>query len=546
MEVSEVPFPRLSKATVDARAGLLFQTGSFHRGGLLWILIAIHLLAPAVVHADTITNAAATIQGQLSPTLDSLTQAAASAVRSDWATASSQLDLTLSLTDGLVSSVQSPDMVAALGKKGVALLKSLSRFQTQLVKAKTSVSDPTVRNAMGLKMLLKTVSNGQLLKTMTLTVPSSNTVVLLNETRSSMMALHYAGDTVKFHVNILGPAGSVSCGPVNVTINRLGGNQTDLPILGTPIMSSPTDFSLALGPDAGTLRVTVTTCNQTNSLLLYNFGVPRRAGRPLPPPQNLEAPMHDVSIIGLTWIYGGTGAMGVKIERSSNPTGPWYLIGVTNTVVSYTDTGLNGSTTYYYRLRAYNQYGYSAYSDITTGQTTSTPDVTPPSVPGGLNSVAASISQINLSWDPSTDTGGSGVAGYHVYQDGTQIANVSTINYSATGLTPSTLYCFTVAAYDNAGNDSAASSPGCATTLSPPSTLPAPPSNLAAMVVTPTYITLNWQDNSNNELGFQVQRASSTAGPWSVVGSVGANVTSFTDSNLTASTTYYYKVNAFN
>jgi hypothetical protein len=66
------------------------------------------------------------------------------------------------------------------------------------------------------------------------------------------------------------------------------------------------------------------------------------------------------------------------------------------------------------------------------------------------------------------------------------------------------------------------------------------------MIVTSTSITLNWQDNSNNELGFQIQRATSSGGPWSVVGTVGANVTSYMDTGLSPSTTYYYQVAAFN
>jgi hypothetical protein len=66
------------------------------------------------------------------------------------------------------------------------------------------------------------------------------------------------------------------------------------------------------------------------------------------------------------------------------------------------------------------------------------------------------------------------------------------------------------------------------------------------MAVTSTSITLNWQDNSNNELGFQIQRATSPGGPWNLIGSTGANVTSYTDNGLSPSTTYYYQVAAFN
>lgn len=79
----------------------------------------------------------------------------------------------------------------------------------------------------------------------------------------------------------------------------------------------------------------------------------------------------------------------------------------------------------------------------------------------------------------------------------------------------------------------------------PPSS-PAPPSNLNATAIDALSVDLVWTDNSNNELGFQIERASSAGGPWELAGTVGANVTSFTDSGLAPSTTYYYRVSASN
>jgi titin len=90
--------------------------------------------------------------------------------------------------------------------------------------------------------------------------------------------------------------------------------------------------------------------------------------------------------------------------------------------------------------------------------------------------------------------------------------------------------------------------PGCATTFLPSLTDPGTPLFLTVTVRTSTSITLQWQDNpnNNNELGFQIIRADSPGGPCSIVGTVGANVTSFTDPGLEPSTTYYYTVAAFN
>src|SRR5436853_1193821 len=98
------------------------------------------------------------------------------------------------------------------------------------------------------------------------------------------------------------------------------------------------------------------------------------------------------------------------------------------------------------------------------------PDTTPPTVPTGLTASAVSSSQINLSWTASSDN--VGVSGYRVYRGGTQIATTSATSFANTGLSASTTYTYTVAAYDAAGNLSAQSSSASATTPAPPDTTP--------------------------------------------------------------------------
>ncbi len=100
-----------------------------------------------------------------------------------------------------------------------------------------------------------------------------------------------------------------------------------------------------------------------------------------------------------------------------------------------------------------------------------TPDSTAPTTPGSAAATAASASQINLTWTASTDTGGSGLAGYKIERclgagctNFAQIATSTTTSYSSTGLTASTSYSFRVRAYDGSGNNSSYSNTGTATT----------------------------------------------------------------------------------
>jgi hypothetical protein len=59
-------------------------------------------------------------------------------------------------------------------------------------------------------------------------------------------------------------------------------------------------------------------------------------------------------------------------------------------------------------------------------------------------------------------------------------------------------------------------------------------------------LRLSWVDNSQNENGFDVERKAGTNGVFSTVVTLGSNVTSYTDANLSDSTTYCYRVRAFN
>lgn len=95
-------------------------------------------------------------------------------------------------------------------------------------------------------------------------------------------------------------------------------------------------------------------------------------------------------------------------------------------------------------------------------------DRIPPSAPTGLQATAISTSRIDLTWNASTDN--VGVAGYKVFRNGQQVGTTVSTSFSDTGLSTSTAYTYTVAAYDAALNTSEQSIPVARYTL------PAPPS----------------------------------------------------------------------
>ena len=74
---------------------------------------------------------------------------------------------------------------------------------------------------------------------------------------------------------------------------------------------------------------------------------------------------------------------------------------------------------------------------------------------------------------------------------------------------------------------------------------PSAPSGLVGNAVDFNTITLNWNDNSNNETGFEIYRRTG-GGDFTVVGVVSSNTTTYEDDNLSGSTTYTYQVRAVN
>jgi chitodextrinase len=152
-------------------------------------------------------------------------------------------------------------------------------------------------------------------------------------------------------------------------------------------------------------------------------------------------------------------------------------------------TGLTANTQYQVYIRARDNAGNlsnpSTTVTFTTGQVN---DTTPPSTPGTPTASAVTATTATLNWGASTDTGGSGLAGYNVYreQGATDpiLATPTTNTVGLTGLTANTQYQVYIRARDNAGNLSAASALATFTT---------PQGGTGTCSATPT-VQSQWQD----------------------------------------------------
>ena len=83
-------------------------------------------------------------------------------------------------------------------------------------------------------------------------------------------------------------------------------------------------------------------------------------------PGNLRATAVSRGQVNLSWTDNSDNEAGFKIGRSINGVDFKPLALVNANVTSYKDMTVHGSTKYYYRIRAYNNSGYSAFSNITS------------------------------------------------------------------------------------------------------------------------------------------------------------------------------------
>ncbi|HVE59590.1 MAG TPA: fibronectin type III domain-containing protein [Pyrinomonadaceae bacterium] len=173
-------------------------------------------------------------------------------------------------------------------------------------------------------------------------------------------------------------------------------------------------------------------------------------------PTNLTATAASSSAINLAWADGSTNEDGFRIERSTDNVNFTEIGTVAANITNYSAGSLAASTQYFFRVRAFNAAGNSAYSNTANATTQAAPPPLP-NAPAGLSAATVSASQINLSWtdNASNETGFkiercAGVTCTNYAQIATVGTNVTT--FSNTGLAKNTTYRYRVRAYNATGN----------------------------------------------------------------------------------------------
>ncbi|MCR4399964.1 MAG: fibronectin type III domain-containing protein [Syntrophomonadaceae bacterium] len=260
-------------------------------------------------------------------------------------------------------------------------------------------------------------------------------------------------------------------------------------------------------------------------------------------PSNLAAQAVSTSRIDLTWTDNASNETGFKIERKKGSGGTYSQIDTVGAnVTSYASRNLSSDTTYYYRVRAYNAAGNSAYSNEASATTLG--EV--PDAPSELAVTLLTSTSVRLTWTDNSDN----EQGFKIERrkSGGSWSQIATVGedverYTNTGLEKNTVYYYRVRAYNASGDSDYSEAVSIDTGGS--GGVPEAPDGLTATVLSATSVKLEWQDNSDRESGFKIERRES-GGSWTQIATVGRNVETYTASGLKRDTRYSFRVRAYN
>ncbi|MFC1521048.1 FlgD immunoglobulin-like domain containing protein, partial [Elusimicrobiota bacterium] len=303
-----------------------------------------------------------------------------------------------------------------------------------------------------------------------------------------------------------------------------------------------------------------------------NIGVTVRSDKPAPVLDLVVSPVVGSGVVNLTWTEPN-GNLGPVIERPAlyeikvsstgninnqadfdsarplsdfSPTVP-PVPGTPGGVMIMSIMNLTPDTTYYFAVRAYDPGGRPGWwvripaLGFNVDNYTAAGNL-PPLAPWGLTATSG-LAKITLNWDASIEYD---IDFYRIYKS--SISEESVVAFSTTSVNVfvdthvviGTTYYYKLTAQDNAGLEGSTSTAvsGVAT-IAPPVQIPA---NFRVIGKTTESITWGW-DNVSDEEGYRIY---SSTGQVGLVGQVGADVTIWEETGLSANIRATRVVRAFN
>jgi RHS repeat-associated protein len=241
--------------------------------------------------------------------------------------------------------------------------------------------------------------------------------------------------------------------------------------------------------------------------------------------------------VDLTWTDNSSNEDGFKIEQKTGNGNFAEITTVDANTSTFSIPGLVAGESYTFRVKAYNVGGSSTYSN----EAVVTIPVAP-LPPVNLTAAAISGTQANLTWIDKADN----EDGFSIEQKiGTSnykeiaIVGPNVVTYSSAGLTPGTSYTYRIRSFNVGGKSSYSND----VVVTPP-VVPLPPVGLSATAISGTQVNLTWIDQADNEDGFKIEQRTGT--DFTEIATVGPNEFTYSNTGLTAGTSYTYRVRAYN
>ena len=262
------------------------------------------------------------------------------------------------------------------------------------------------------------------------------------------------------------------------------------------------------------------------------------------------------SRIDLSWTAPAGEPTGYEIEWSADGETGWTAVDPAHegTAAEYADEGLDGGTTRYYRVRAFNEAGEGEWSAVANATTNLHLVLEGPGTPENLSASASGASRIDLSWTAPEGE----VTGYAVEWSGDGETGWAAVDpehsgtaaeYAHTGLSANTTYYYRVLALADAvpgeWSDVAGATTDSATRQR--GEPPAAPGNVSASASGQSRIEVSWSAPKGEVTGYEVEWSADGSGSWTAADPAhSGTATGYSDTGLDAGTTRHYRVRAVN
>lgn len=260
------------------------------------------------------------------------------------------------------------------------------------------------------------------------------------------------------------------------------------------------------------------------------------------PPSALTLSVVSASQINLSWTDNADNETGFEVERSTDGTNFTKISDLSSNTTSFNSNGLTSATRYWYRVRALNSGGASAYSNVADATTSQLA----PAAPARLTATSMSYQQVDLSW---TDISANENT-FHIERstDGTSFTEIATVTANSTSYQDKTVLPVTRYFYRVKASNAIGSSPfsNVAEVTTPQAPLPDQPKNLTAVPLDFDLVQLRWSTLSGNSLEVVIERSKKPNEGFSQIGKQAASIIQFQDREILEVENYYYRIKATN